>query len=185
MSNQKGSHCKELGKITFDITVQSTEDSSDLLQQGSKELEKYLEDLVKNNQRNPKHLCLACWCHLTYFQRQQHSPVHQSFIRTSEKYTEKASFETLAIQFGHFKEINEVRYIFKIKEKPISCMQLKKGKVQKEEPTILKSEVPTSIPLDLSKTSLKKIFFSQSVCINSNEASQPQEKIQKKVRFPF
>jgi len=185
MSNQKEFQCKDPGKITFEITLQSTEGCADLLQQDSKELEKYVDDLVKCNQRNPKYLCVACWCLLTYFQKQQHSPVHQAFIRTSGQYIEKGSFEALAIHFGHFKEINQVKHFFKIKEKPNSCMQIKKGKVLQEESLVPKLEVQTPISVDLSKTSLKKDSLKQSAFENSIDIPLPQENVEKKVRLLF
>ena len=103
MSNQKF-QSTESTKIKLEVTLQSTETSSDLLPQDSQELENYLSDLALKNQRNPKHLCVTCWCQLVYFQKQQHVSEHLNLVITASQYTEKESFVALATNYGHFQE---------------------------------------------------------------------------------
>ena len=112
MSNHKEFQSAESTKIKLEVTLQSTEPSSDLLPQDSQELANYLSDLALKNQRNPRHLCVACWCQLTYFQKIQHVSEHLNLVRTAGQYTEKESFVALATNYGHFQERNQVKHFF-------------------------------------------------------------------------
>lgn len=122
MSNKK-EISSEAAKINIEVTVQQPETTSDLLKENSTELVNYIANLVGNNQRNPKLICLLCWCQLTYFQKQQHLSNHTNYLRTASYYTDKTSFMELAIQYGHFKEQDKVKYFYRIKEKPATCTQ--------------------------------------------------------------
>ena len=88
MSNKK-EISSEAAKINIEVTVQQPETTSDLLKENSTELVNYIANLVGNNQRNPKLICLLCWCQLTYFQKQQHLSNHTNYLRTASYYTEK------------------------------------------------------------------------------------------------
>jgi len=180
MSNHKEFQSAESTKIKLEVTLQSTEPSSDLLPQDSQELANYLSDLALKNQRNPRHLCVACWCQLTYFQKQQHVSEHLNLVRTAGQYTEKESFVALATNYGHFQERNQVKHFFKIKEKPPNCMQIKKGKANQENQ---KSEVQMPVLVDLTKTSLKKEVIPQLIYDSPKNVSEVPENLQKKVKY--
>jgi len=126
MSHQKEFQCQDSTKIRLEVTLQSGETFSDHLEENSKELEEYISELVATNKRNPKYLCMACWCHLTYPQKHYHLPNHSAYIKMAGQYSEKESFTKLTIEYGHFAEKNLIKYLFKIKEKPPICIKPKR-----------------------------------------------------------
>ena len=127
---------------------------------------------------------MACWCHLTYPQKHYHLPNHSAYIKTAGQYSEKESFTKLTIEYGHFAEKNLIKYLFKIKEKPPVCMQTKKEKKVRENSPVKKSE---AIPIDLSKTSLKKNGLLGKDLNPANELLNTSKtpSVQKKVIFSF
>ena len=180
MSNQK-EYPIEAAKFNIEVKVQKTDNNSDLLEENSTDLENYVSALAANNLRNPKNVCLLCWCQLTYAQKQHHLGIHSNYIKTAGHYTEKTSFVGFAIQYGHFKEINKVKFYYRLKEKPTMCMQLKKMKNPKEEVAEQKGEQEDSISVDLKKCSLKKpIKFNEDQDL-INQASKANVNQQKKV----
>ena len=121
MSNQKEFSSTEKAKFNIEVIVKKEEESSALLEENLAELEGYVSKEAANIQRNPKYLCLLCWCQLTYSQRQQHTPTHSNYLKTASHYTEKSSYSGFAIQYGHFKEINKVKFFSSLR-KSLQCV---------------------------------------------------------------
>ena len=129
-------------------------ENTNLLAEGSVELINYVEQLAqKGKERNPKSLCIICWCFLTYAQKINHPIEHiKEGVKPASKYATLAGFTTFAIDHGHFQEKDEVIYFEKVKIKPSTLIQKKKST---EETRPLKDIVQSGPKIDQKKMTKK------------------------------
>lgn len=125
---------------------ETKENMDQLIEEGTTEFQEYMSKLKADaNQSNSKSLCCFCWCRLTNYQKQRHTPIHEKGIRSPAKYSDADYFKALAKEFAHVQVIDGKIFYPKIKEGPTFSAQTKKLKLNDE--TLIKKEQSISINL--------------------------------------
>jgi len=138
------------------------------------ELENYISDLaIESKKRNPKTICIDCWCKLTWDQKSIH--VHKDNIRTLSVIAQITAFKKIAHENNKISLLEEQTYYQILADKPDKFYQTKKMKLNQEiekEGQQQKENNPITINLGKNYEFLQKKDFLDE--INANEDSNTQ-----------